>query len=545
VTVQTLGRALALAAVWLSPPALLGLMHALLLDGTRGLFGSVALAAGAAVAGITLWRPWSRLPSEAGATPVDVARERWPGAGSVPWLAVPVAAVALLFLWAQLAAIGEVARGAGWSAPGVIAGLVLVIGLVAWRPAARHWLAALAGAVLMAGLGASLAAVMVATDPVWPRVFEAVLSRGRAVFAPEGAWVVAGRPLRGPGAELVLSITEEQRVTILEPGRIRLDRWEGGSSTQEVRAGAEAHLRSGDRLVVPAGLTVRFQAARAVPGAPATGAAWLDPPGARADARTLVGLGLTLIAGAAGLAPAHASLPTRGRGRRAAGGGSAMLAAAFAALGALGVVLWGLYAVWLTPEIYTGGVLPVEALELPARARRMGQADRVGALPGLALGAGALAAACAAMAALPRPGAADSGAARGAGRAIAGLGLGLAGLLAVATPVASWPLLLAAFGVAASTLAPGALVACWREGLSDRAVIAGAGVGGVIFAALSLGSLGAPRSPAGGSWVAWLVAWPVVVALPANALVAWLLAPAPAPAGRGALPADLAALHDD
>jgi hypothetical protein len=426
----------------------------------------------------------------------------------------------------------------------VTAAVVLVIGLAAVWPAAGPWLSAVGGAVLAVGLVVSLAAVMVGTDPLWPRAFEALAGRGRAVFAPDGQWVIGGRPVRGPGTELVLSITEEQRVTFLESARVRLDRWEGGSSTQEVRPGAEASLRPGDRLAIPNGATVRFQGGRAVPGAPPTGAAWLDPPGERADRRALVGLGLTLIAGAAGLAPAHATLPTAGRRRRPAGGESAAIGAGCALLGAGGVALWGLYAVWLTPEIYTGGLVPVEAFELPARAR-IAHADRLSVLPGLALAAGAIAAACGALAALPRPEAVGLPASRWAGSGAAGLALALAGLVAVAAPVSSWALLLSALGLAASTLAPGAVAACWREGLSDRAVILGAAAGGLIFVALSVVGLSAPRALADSPWVAWLAAWPVVVALPANALVAWIVAPATAPAGRGPLPAELAALHDE
>lgn len=541
----TLGRALLLASVWLSPPALLGLMHALLLDGTRGVFSPVALGGGAALAAVALARPWTRLTDASGATLVELVRARWPAAGSAAWLAVPGVAVSLLFVWAQLAAMCEIARAAGWSAPGVAAALVLVLGLAAWRREAGSWLATLAGVVAAIGFGVSLTAVMAVTDPVWPRVFREVMSRGRAVFAPDGAWVDEGRPVRGPGALLVLRPTEEQQVTFLGSGRVFIDLWEGTSSSPEVRPGVEVSLRPGDRLVIPNGFAVRFQGGRSVPGAPATGPAWLDPPGPRADGRALAGLGLTLLAGSLGLAPAHAVLPTRGAARRTPGSSAALFGAGLTVLGALGVILWGLYAVWLTPEIYTGGVLPIEAFELPARARHLGPAAyRVGVLPVLALGAGAIAAAWGALEAVPRRPAAARGTSGPLGGGAVALVLGLSGLLAVAAPVASWSVLLVALGLAASTLAPAAVLTCWREHLSARAVVIGAGVGCFVFAGLAVLGLVAPRGLAETSWITWLAAWPTVLALPANAMVAWLLSPSSAPTARGALPPDLATLHD-
>ena len=120
---------------------------------------------------------------------------------------------------------------------------MLVLGLAAWRREAGRWLATLAGVVAVIGLGVSLTAVMAVTDPVWPRVFREVMSRGRAVFAPDGAWVDEGRPVRGPGAQLVLAVTEEQQVTFLESGRVLIDLWEGAASSPEVRLGTEVSLQ--------------------------------------------------------------------------------------------------------------------------------------------------------------------------------------------------------------------------------------------------------------------------------------------------------------
>jgi hypothetical protein len=67
----------------------------------------------------------------------------------------------------------------------------------------------------------------------------------------------------------------------------------------------------------------------------------------------------------------------------------------------------------------------------------------------------------------------------------------------------------------------------------------------VAFGVLALAGLGAAPRGAEASWAAWVVAWPVLVGAPANALVAWLLSPPAVASGRGALPPDLAALHDE
>ena len=163
----------------------------------------------------------------------------------------------------------------------------------------------------------------------------------------------------------------------------------------------------------------------------------------------------------------------------------------------------------------------------------------------LALGAGAIAAAWGALQAMPRRAAAARGEPGPLGGGAVALVLGLGGLLAVVAPVASWSVLLAALGLAASTLAPAAVLTCWRERLSARAVVIGAGVGCLVFAGLAVLGLVAPRGLTATSWITWLAAWPTVLALPANAVVAWLLSPSSAPAARGALPADLATLHDD
>ncbi|MGH7318039.1 MAG: hypothetical protein ACRELA_00195, partial [Candidatus Rokuibacteriota bacterium] len=334
----TLPRAFALAVVWLSPAALLAVGPMLLLDGTRGLWPPLALGVGALLTAVLLRPP-------GGST--LISQERWPAAGSgLAAISVP-GLVSWLFLWAQLAATRQLAAALGWS-PWVTIGL-LVAGLVlaAWRRAVGWWFVAGGGAVSSLGLGVCLLAVMMATTPIWPRVWDAVASRPRMTFSEDGPWTRGGHPLRGPARELTVRVAEDQRVTLLGRGRIRVEHWEGGTSSRDVRVDTDVILRPGDRLMIPEGFPVRFVAGRAIPGAPVSGPDWLDPPGPRPDGRALAGLALTLLLGALGLAPVHAALAAGRTGERAA-----PLAAGVVIVGCIGVTLWSVYVVWLTPEVY-------------------------------------------------------------------------------------------------------------------------------------------------------------------------------------------------
>ncbi|MGH7318161.1 MAG: hypothetical protein ACRELA_00810, partial [Candidatus Rokuibacteriota bacterium] len=172
---------------------------------------------------------------------------------------------------------------------------------------------------------------------------------------------------------------------------------------------------------------------------------------------------------------------------------------------------------------------PVEVYEFPAAVPAFGAAGgplRIVALSSLAAG-GVAAALAATLALYSAPG--------GRGDALplpvrvsVAAALAGAGVLAILIPVEPWSVLVAAFGLAAAASAPAAVLGCWRERLSARALAVGAGLGLVVFVALSiLGLAGLLRAPEG-SWPAWLVSWPVVVAAPANAAVAWLFAGRPA-----------------
>jgi hypothetical protein len=519
-------RALAVAAVWLSPAMLLGIVPLVLADGTHGVWAPLSVTAASCLAVVILAAPWAALPPGAPATVPDLLRYRDPEASRVLLLPLGIAAsgVALLFLWAQLAAARELARATGWPEPAAIGGGVVALALLAGRERAGPRAVAAAGGLAVIALGLPLVVVLLATDPVWPRVFEAVATRPRVAFDAGGPWARTGQPVRGPRAEAVLSAAEAQRVVLLGPGRIRVEPWEGGGVTRDVAPPLELTLRPGDRLIVPDGFPVRFEAGRAIPGAPASGPEWVEPDGASRSARSLAGLAVTLLVGALGLTPLHAVLPAG----RPGGDRAAALGTLIAGLGVGGAVLWGLYAAWLTPEVYTGGVVGSEVYGLPAALPALGSiGPALRDLAWVGLAAGSLGAGLAALRGVPRtraPGLPGLGRTPALVPAVAAL----AGLLAAVVPAGPWPPLVAAFGLAASACAPAAVLGCWRQRLGPAGLAVGATLGLGVFAGLTAIRLAGVGGGAEG-WLPWLAAWPAVVAAPLNLAAAWLGSPGPRP----------------
>jgi hypothetical protein len=139
-----------------------------------------------------------------------------------------------------------------------------------------------------------LIAVALAISP-WG-AWRAVASRPALTFSEASAWVTDGRTLARWTA---LDFTEAQRVTalspatyrVLEPGRFR----EG-----QLHSGESLALRAGDRLVLAAGARLRFEAGKRIPGSPASGIAWADPPERSSLPSVLGALGatVTLVGGA-------------------------------------------------------------------------------------------------------------------------------------------------------------------------------------------------------------------------------------------------------
>ena len=276
---RRLGRAVALAVLWLSPAALLGLPPAILADGTRGLAAPLALAVGAALVALLLGDLESgRL--EGGATSVSgFARIRWPEAdGPVRLLAVVDLSVTLLFAWAQFAAVREVSRALDWTPWWPVLTLAAGLALAGSRPARDARVAQVAGVLALVAWLLPLAAVLATTTVVWPRVWRETASRPGFVFREASPWVSGGREVRGrAGDEATIAFTDEQRLLLLGRGRVRVDYWEGGQTRQDVTERTEVTLRSGDRLTIPGGFPIRFQIDRRIPGAPSSGPDWMRP----------------------------------------------------------------------------------------------------------------------------------------------------------------------------------------------------------------------------------------------------------------------------
>lgn len=521
------------AAVWASPAALLGLPPLILADGTRGVWGPAGLAGAAVIAAVVGGIPRLRAGAEGG-RPSALARRRWPAARGLHLvLEIGEAGTALLFVWAQLAAARELGQVmAGW--PRLTAG-ALGAGLAgaALLPEARRArLGGLGAALAVAGLAVPLAAIATATAPEWPHGWGAAADRPRLTFAEGSEWTTTGRPVRGPSSPVVLRFEDDMRIGFAAPGRVTVAPVGEPAQERAVAAGEQLALRRGDRLAVTADLPVRFEAGRRVPDAPESGPDWMDPearPGGRA---ALVGLLATAVLGAIGLGPGMGAVA----GTRLSGG-RAVQAAAALAVGAVGLAAgWSLWAAWLTPEVYAGGVTGGEVYELAAALPGLGGARRVLAIaPGAALGAGVLAAGLGALRAVPPRG---PWSARLAGVVVAGA----ATLLALQTAPGSWPLLLAALGLAAATLGPAVVLTAWSERATAWGLAAGAGAGLACFAALSLAGVTAASGPAG-AWGAALGAWPGAVGAALHGAIALAWRSRRSRAAATLLPPGLEAVH--
>jgi hypothetical protein len=508
--------ALGLAAVWGSPALWLGLPPLLLAEGPGGLWAAAAIAAGVGVAGLVVGDG----PS---GSPASLAARRWPDSrGPAAVLVVGELGVATLFAAAQLAAAREIGTMLGWSRLAVLAVGAAVVAGALFPAGPRLRLAALGGGAALLGLGLPLAGATLATGPTWLGAWTAVASRPRLAFSEESAWTTEGRAVRGPGHRVVLAFSEAQQITFASPGRILLDSRAAADIARDVRAGERLSVHPGDRLTVAGGMRIRFQAGRRIPGGPDSGPEWAEGPAGAVPWTTVVGLGVTVVLGMLGLAPA-ASPGAVSVGVRGAAG----LVLAGVAL----VVAWTLWAAWLRPEIYAGGVSGAEVFETVPEAAAV-------AVGGGALGWVVLAGLVVGAAGAVLGGSAGAPAAATGDRRVAPLvaggvlGLGLA--LAVAAPATPWTLLLAALGLAGATRAPAALAIAWSGRATARGVAAGAGVGLVTFGGLCLGTLlGVPGPGALGA----LAAWPAALAAPAHALVVWALATRRVPGRPARLPA--------
>ena len=266
--------------------------------------------------------------------------------------------VAGLLLWASLALAGDVAAWLGaprWQGIGIAAGGAWL--LVIWRKAGRlvPWLLV----AFLLGLAVPLF-VLARGAGVGPLgAWERVASQPAFRFPASSPWVGPGRELRagrGPGA---LLFEEEHRVTAAGPAQIHVRARDGArvsESDWELQAGKSVTLRPGDELTWPPGARLRFEAGKAVPGAPSSGIAWADGP--RGDSSRRWGLLLTLTGGALALIGFGAT----GRITR--------VEMAAVGAGLLAVFLWGIgwavYCALGAPDLFLGGVALERLVEPPS-----------------------------------------------------------------------------------------------------------------------------------------------------------------------------------
>jgi len=442
--------------------------------------------------------------------------------------AVAVSAAVGFILWANLLLVADVADLLGlprWAATALATSTALVALELARATdaargapgrkrgagavAARLCRAALRGGgltLLYASAAGFVALVVVialtlVTSP-WG-AWRAVASRPALTFSELSPWVSEGRTLT---RTTELDFTEAHRVTalspatyrVLEPGRFR--EW-------QLRAGESLALRAGDRLVVDAGARLRFEAGKRIPGSPASGVAWADPPerGGVSATAEMLGVMVTLIGGAlafVGSRPAP--------GARTVHVGSVLLLALVLASLSLGV-----FGAFAAPGLSIGAPALAAVFDLPAaivpgpRGRALGV---LGVLVLLVLfAATALALRDVLRRAVRAPVRDSSGAAPERARAIMRVFL-------IATWIASlWGgeasrALLIGLGLAASATLASRLA---DDEPGARLVAPLAGV--IVFAGVSI--LG-PRLPA---WAAAIGAYPVLAALPLAwaALWAW------------------------
>ncbi len=200
-----------------------------------------------------------------------------------------------------------------------------------------------------------------------------VASRPALTFSERSPWVTEGRMLTRPTA---LDFAEAHRVTalspatyrVLEPGRFR--EW-------QLRAGETLALRTGDRLVLDAGTRLRFEAGKRIPGAPASGVAWADPPerGAVLTVAEVLGVMVTLVGGALAFV---GSRPTLGASTVYAGSGLLLVLV----LAALCLGVFGAYA---APGLAIGVPALAAVFDLPAAVVPGPQGRALGALGAIVL----------------------------------------------------------------------------------------------------------------------------------------------------------------
>jgi hypothetical protein len=481
-------------AVWLTPAAWLALPGLVLEGGPDGVWAGLLLVVA---------------PLLALAVAGGDARAAQPARDAL-FPVVILLLVAGLLLWASLVLAGDAAAWLGaqrWQGIGIAAGGAWL--LVIWRRAGRlvPWL------LLVSLLGLAVPLFLLARGAGMGPVgaWERVASQPAFRFPASSPWVSAGRELRAGRGHGVLVFEEEHRITAAGPAQIQVRARDGtrvSESDWELQAGQSVTLRPGDELTWPPGARLRFEAGKAVPGAPTSGIAWAD--GRRGDSSRRWGLLLTLAGGAVALIGFGAAGRVS-RGEMAAVGG-----------GLLAVFVWGLgwavYCALGAPDIFLGGVA-LERLVRPPFLRWAAGAGPWAAgrlVPALLPAAGLASFFASSIALRERIGGLDV-----TGGGEIGHDLGLWSTIVAAAAVASlwptepWALVLTALGLAASTLAPAVLLPApaARARWGTWAGFVGLGV----FAALAL--LGQWTGGGSPGWAGLPLAYPAVAAAPVAVLV--------------------------
>jgi len=242
----------------------------------------------------------------------------------------------------------------------------------------------------------------------------------------------------------------------------------------------------------------------------------MEPPSRPMGLLWLVALAATACFGALGLPAGDAPV---GAGRLAPGR-SAALAAIAVMCGVLLAVGWSLYAAWLTPEIYVGGITGAEVYTLASTMPGRGASATL--LTWLVLGSFALGGTASGLAALRGLPTIRRDAVAGGRRWVALALVVSAGALAFLVSLGPGTVLLLTLGLAASALGPAAVLACWSERATPQSTAGGAGAGVATFIVLAAVAA-AIRGGVSEGWESIEVALPAALAALVHLLAAWLL----------------------
>ncbi|MBI4609865.1 MAG: hypothetical protein HY726_12760 [Candidatus Rokubacteria bacterium] len=470
-------------SLWITPALLFSLPVELLTRGSEGLWAALLVVV-APLLGFLVTTTRSDAPPH-------------------PAFAYPLLLLGAALLWANLLLAGDVARWLGFSrAIGILVASASAVVLTASDAGRRRGLALAAAALLAVFLPLGVVSARAGRLPLEAWSHAASLPAFR--FSATSPWVTEGRPVvLSPGTD-ALVFEDEHRVTSVDAGPLRiLVNDAGRARVQEwkLAANQSVTLRPGDGLLIEPGQRLRFEANKRIPGAPASGVSWADPPrlSPGPELLSVVGLGLTMIGGAAALLSS---------------GGVGPISRATAVLAGIGYLLvlawaqgWATYTLTLAPDLFLGGVTAEKLVELPALAFAGDLWGR--GLDGVLLLGGFLAL-------LASVTALRDLLARGGVGGDWGLwgGILAAALLAALWPEDPWRGLLIAFGLGASTLAP----VIWAGSSPEPPWAIGLALGAGVFIFLAL-TVAGELLAVEGTWGRIILSYPALAAAPATAVI--------------------------